>query len=325
MKRKTKKQLAREDAQHRATVKRACKAASLQTEEALLTAAPILRFCGQLFVQSREAAVSTAIDPSLHREEHLVFLVDGAVHKVSKSRQDVLGQKQIKLAAAVAHRVAGVNSEWSVTSFSVPLGGRHHYLQAEMAGIAGALGMALSSVSGCGRRNVSNKPLQKVVVLTDCQAALCELRKLQSYNKSKEQLRHYALGRKLITRSQYLQQLGISLDLHWIPRRHKTIPGSILVDAGARRAARETSSVSEEEAVQISLPPLPHNNPMVKAGLFELKPERLHSLAPDTDEKLAGCRSPTWGIDLTKGRVPGTSTTGTTASTSSISTTTLGT
>lgn len=69
MKRKTKRQLAREDAQHKATLKRTCKAVSRQLEEALLTAAaPDLRFCGQLIIQPREEAVATGKDLSLPRE-----------------------------------------------------------------------------------------------------------------------------------------------------------------------------------------------------------------------------------------------------------------
>lgn len=125
-----------------------------------------------------------------------------------------------------------------------------------MAGIAGALGLAISCISQQRRDFPSQTQLQKVIVLTDCQAALSELQKLRNYNKSKEQIRHYALGRKLITRSQYLEQLRISLEIHWMPRRQQSLPGSILADAGARRAWKATSRILEEEAVQVILPPL---------------------------------------------------------------------
>lgn len=128
MKRKSKKLLAREEAQQRSRLKKACKAASLPVEEALLAAAPTLRFCGHLVVQSREAAFSTAIELCLQRQDQLVFFTDGAAHKVPTGKRNVVPLKQIKLGAAVAYRASNGSDDWPITSFSVALGGKHHYL-----------------------------------------------------------------------------------------------------------------------------------------------------------------------------------------------------
>lgn len=282
MKRKTKKQLARETAQHSSEVRRARKAANRQIEEVLLTVASSVRFCGQLVVQPREAAISTAVRLSLGHAEHMVLFVDGAVHRKPKDHCEVSRQSQFKLAAAVAHQVGAESNqpEWSITSFSVPLGNRHHWLEAEMSGIAGALGIALSRISEHGAL------LKKVIIFTDCQAALCELEKLQWCNKTKEQLRDYALGRKLVTRSQYLSQLGLTLEIHWIPRCHKELPGSIIVDTSARRAAKGTAqsqAFSEQETLQMILPPMPDQT-VIERGSDNSNSDHLISLAAATDE-----------------------------------------
>ena len=57
---RTKKQLAREHAKHIAMLRRTCRPASRQLEEALLTAAPELRFYGQIIIEPREEAIATS-------------------------------------------------------------------------------------------------------------------------------------------------------------------------------------------------------------------------------------------------------------------------
>lgn len=151
------------------------------------------------------------------------------------------------LAAAVSHKPTE-SSGWTITSFSVPQGGYSPYIQAEMAGIAGALAIAISSVTSLRREGSGS--LQRIVVLTDCQAAIVKLQKLQEHTM--EHLRVYDLACKLITRSRYLQHLGVSVEIRWVPSHHTSIPRNILVGAEAQRAARTSIDVSEEEMIQFT-------------------------------------------------------------------------
>jgi hypothetical protein len=238
MKQKTKKQLAREHKKHIATLRRTCPAASRQVEEALFTAAPdYLRFCGQLIIEPREEAIATGKDLSLPREGQFVFFTDGGCHRFPERPP----HKQMKLGAGVAHRTRE-SGEWSVVAFSVHCGRMPYYLEAEMAGIAGALGIALSSISEHG-----TTLSQKVVVLTDCQSAIFKLKELQDSSRTRAQLQGWVVARKLVTRSQYLGQLGIPVEIRWLPSRHIIVGGNRLAHSGARAAAKGTITVVPEE------------------------------------------------------------------------------
>lgn len=146
MKRKTKKQLiremARKAAQEASIARKTVKKANFQAEIALLKVTSDLRFWGQLIIQPSETALVEAMndDSQCRKEPTLVYFTDGAVHKMQGPGN------QIKLAASVTHR-ATKSSGWKVVAFSVPPGGKRHYLQAEMAGIAGAMAMAISNIS----------------------------------------------------------------------------------------------------------------------------------------------------------------------------------
>ena len=152
---------------------------------ALLKATPILRFHGQLTVESREHAILAATKLSqYHEEDQLVYFADGAVDLAQKNAcsQDTPKEekrRKFNLAAAVAHK-ASEESDWQPLSFSVPQAGKKYYLEAEMSGIAGALSMAISDISVRSIHRdhdgdlASRTTPSTVVVLTDCQAALSE-------------------------------------------------------------------------------------------------------------------------------------------------------
>lgn len=118
-----------------------------------------------------------------------------------------------------------------------------------MSGIAGALAIAISSITN--ERREGPLGLRKVIVFTDCQTAIGQLPKPREYTK--EQLQGYALARKLVTRSQYLHRLVISLEIHWVPGHCKDIRGNMRADAGARRTAKSNINVSEREVIQFTL------------------------------------------------------------------------
>jgi ribonuclease HI len=252
MKRKSEKQFARETAKHVSMVKQSRRKVSLQVEKALFAAASILRVHGQLIIQPREAAISKVMEISHGEEEQLTFFTNGAVHlpprenkqnttlhRVPNHQAQCLSrgprprQNRVKLAAAVAYKATDYN-EWIVKSFSVPPGGRY-YLEAEMAGIAGALPIAISRIVDL-RKTKASITSHKVVIFIDSQDAIHQLQKLQEHTR--KLIHDHTPACKLITRSQYLHRLGVPLEVHWIPSRHPGIPGNLLADAEARQTAK---------------------------------------------------------------------------------------
>ncbi|EHK44012.1 uncharacterized protein TrAtP1_008473 [Trichoderma atroviride] len=266
MKRKSEKQIARETAKHISMVKKSRKKASIQNETALFAAASILRFHGELVIQPREVAIIKGVDMSHCDEGQMVFFTDGAVH-IRKNQDDIVHQaspkqaqcqsrhhplrrNKVKLAAAIAYKVAK-SSEWTVRAFTVPKGGRgRYYLAAELAGIAGALGIAISSINDSRKRD-SITP-QKVVILTDCQDAIGKLQKLREHTSNRKS-QDGTLACKLITRSQHLHDLGVLLEVHWIPGHHPAISGNIRADTEARRTAKSDMNIYEWELLQVEI------------------------------------------------------------------------
>ncbi|KEY71040.1 hypothetical protein S7711_00864 [Stachybotrys chartarum IBT 7711] len=173
MKLKTKKkQLARKVAKDLSIIRKARIKAGQRDEASLLAAAPVLCFCGDVIIQSREAAVSKAMAFLSYGEDQLVYFTDGAVHITrDEHAQAALDKRRRKasLGAAIAHTAIG-GSEWTVTSFSVAQGATRDYLVAEMAGIAGALAIAISSITN--QQRIGSATTRRVVILSDCQTAL---------------------------------------------------------------------------------------------------------------------------------------------------------
>jgi ribonuclease HI len=85
-----------------------------------------------------------------------------------------------------------------------------------------------------------------VVIFTDCQAALSELQKLQNVSYTEKQLEGNAVARRIITTSQYLQRVGVHLEIRWIPG-HAGIQGNCYADTAARAMARSGAKCEEEE------------------------------------------------------------------------------
>lgn len=128
-------------------------------------------------------------------------------------------------------------------AFTVSTGGRgSYYLEAELAGIAGALGIAILSIKD-SRRKASITP-QKVVILTDCQDAISQLQELREH-ASNWKSQDGSLACKLVTRSQQLHDLGVILEVHWIPGHRSAISGNIRADTEARRTARSDMNIYE--------------------------------------------------------------------------------
>jgi hypothetical protein len=252
MKRKSEKQLIRETNKHTSRVKKFRKIASLETEKTLLTATHTYRVHGQLLIQPRVVAISKAIGLSIYQNDQMVYFTDGAVSIPSKeSRRHTLGKRrpEVKLANAIAHRASECSTGRSVTFFSLRQGqGRgQYYLQAEIAGIAGALGLATSRLITLKRER--SDVVSRVIISTGCQAAIYHLQKLQEVTE--EQAQCHTLAHKLISRSQYRHSLNVSLETYWTPCHHEEITGNTYAEPEARRRAKSLIPVYEEEDVQI--------------------------------------------------------------------------
>ncbi|KAL7898089.1 hypothetical protein HDV63DRAFT_394537 [Trichoderma sp. SZMC 28014] len=266
MKRKSEKQIARETAEHISMVKKSRKKASTQIEAALFAAASILRFHGELVIQPREMAISEATEMSHYEQGRMVFFTDGAVH-VRKNQDGTVDRaspeqaqcqschprllrNKVKLAAAIVYKVAK-SSEWTVRAFTVPTGStRKYYLEAELAGIAGALGIAIS-IAKDSRKKTSITP-QKVVIFTDCQDAIGKLQKLRDHDSNRKS-QDGTLACKLISRSQYLHDLGVLLEVRWVPGHHPAISGNVRADTEARRTAKSDMKIYEWEYFQVEI------------------------------------------------------------------------
>lgn len=265
-KKKLRKQLIREAAREASIARKARRKAGHQSEMALLKATPILRFHGQLIVESRESALLTAKKLSERQnEDDLVYFTDGAVHLTEKNEgspgpPQEKRRRKFNLAAAVAHK-ASEESGWKLVSFSVPQGGKRYYLEAEMSGIAGALGMAISDILvGSSRASAS-----RVVILTDCQAALSQLQKRQHRLYTEKQLQGNAIARRIITRSQYLHHLDVQLEIRWVPG-HAGVQGNHYANTAARAMARSRANCKEEETIQLIPPDEPQNESRMIQG-----------------------------------------------------------
>lgn len=133
-----------------------------------------------------------------------------------------------------------------------------------MSGIAGALGMAISDIlvgSNCYNRDDEQAPWEsasRVVILTDCQAALFELQRLQHVSYTEKQLQGNSIARRIITRSQYLQRLGVQLEIRWVPG-HAGVQGNHYANTAARAMARSGANCKEEETIQLITHDEPQN------------------------------------------------------------------
>jgi hypothetical protein len=153
MKRKSEKQMARETAEHMSMVERSRKEASVQIEAALFAATFILRFHGELIIQSRETAIVKAMEMPHYEEGRIVFFTGGAVHiPVNKhNKKNAVSRISPKQGQCQSRHLRRRRNKVKLAD-----------LEAELAGIAGALAIAISSIKG-SKKKTSATP-QKVVI-----------------------------------------------------------------------------------------------------------------------------------------------------------------
>lgn len=119
--------------------------------------------------------------------------------------------------------------------------------------------MAISDAS----EQSSRASVSRVIILTDCQAALSRLQSLQHILYTKKQLQGNDFSRRIITRSQYLQRLSVQLEIRWVPG-HADIKGNRYADTAARAMARSGTNCREEGIIQL----FTHNKPQNERGII---------------------------------------------------------
>lgn len=218
--------------QHISNIAETNKKVNARRELVLLRSTEELRFVGDVIIQSRDEAILAARESSLARSEcaenQLVFYVDGSLFFKRGKRN----AKRCAGAAVVFQADDG--QDWQERVFSLPR--ESDTLAAEMAAIAEGMAVALSQTL------TQPADVRRVVVLSDCQEALSRINELRHRTFSEEWLcsELNLVLRKLITRSQYFSQLGISVELRWVPA-HSGVEGNVRADRAARSAAQDDS------------------------------------------------------------------------------------
>ena len=230
-------------ADHISSIPKQNKKVNHQRELALLASTPDPRFHGKIIIESREDAIATAItsknsEPA-DKIQQLVFFVDGSRFtniKDKRKREAPLAKKAA--GAAVVYQTC--EREWEQRVFRVADGFKSK--MAEMAAIAEGLAIALSQILLIC--NSQHKDKAKVVIFSDCQAAMTHIDKFQRTSPSVGRLHGDPIARKLVTRSQYLRTLGVEVEIRWVPS-HSGVVGNIGADAAARSAAWRTPGIAE--------------------------------------------------------------------------------
>ena len=220
--------------QHISSIAETNRKDNTRRELALLHSTAELRFLGSVIIDDSKddailaARVASRPCSSESAETELAFYVDGSSFYKSGKRN-----KKRCAGAAVVFQADG-GEAWEERVF--PLPSESDAFAAEEAAIADGLAVALS-------KTLTQAPgMRKVVIFSDCKAALMRVNELRQRTFSEEWLRSdvNSVLRKLVTRSQYFGKLGISVELRWVPA-HSGVEGNIRADRAARSAAVDDS------------------------------------------------------------------------------------
>ena len=247
------KKIAREIACHMSRIKKSNKKDNFRREMALLSMTTEFKFYGDIIIQPRDEAIRTAIESSKSDLNYLhkVFFVDGACFTGGKGRKRSPDIRKA-LGAAVVYMSSGVTRVWEERLFHPPKGGG--YLQAELTAVAEGLAIAVLEILRAKDQDIlgSKGALteSKVTIFTDCQGALQRIIKLREAVSTEQRLRGNPIVRKLITRSQYLNSLGVKVELCWVPG-HSHVEGNERAHVAARVAASPDLGICLDEGLQM--------------------------------------------------------------------------
>lgn len=203
--------------------------ANLLGDKALLSVTDDLRFFGDVIIESRDDAIAAAklSDQGPHK---LHLFVDGSTF---------YGEHDKGSGAAVVYKSSADPKGWVETIFHIP--GARIAWQAEEFAIAEALAVAVPwAIRAKDRSELQIEVIHEtlsLVIFTDCERALWKLVKHKGVAFPRSQLQGNAVYRKIVTRSQYLGNLGVQVQLRWIPG-HTNIMGNERAHQRARYAAK---------------------------------------------------------------------------------------
>lgn len=237
----TRKQLVQQLARQERRLRKATKRANTQGELALLRVTPDFKFFGEIIIRSREDAINAAITYSNVIPHRLVLFSDGsAFSRVIDRRSASLVPRGF--GAAVAYKMYGDDDKWHERLYH--LRGGPSIFRAELTAVAEALAIALPWA--IQRKTLDESHLEEglepceVIIFTDSQDVLRSVEKLRDEALTEHRMpKGDPVIRKVITRSQYLRQLAVRVELHWVPG-HAHVEGNERADAAARLAAVES-------------------------------------------------------------------------------------
>lgn len=236
--------IGRETALHISRIARENKIANLRRELALLYATAELRFHGQIIIEAREDAIRTAAATTMKStapggSQQLVFFVDGSRFTNVKDKRKRKAPASGKAAGAAVVYQTDVKT-WEERTFNFSDG--HKSKSTEMAAIAEGLAIALTQVLLLDIDQ--RKSIGRVIIFTDCQAAMFRMEKFRCNSLAERRLRSDPIVRKLVTRSQYLRGLGVEVEIRWVPA-HSGVEGNVRADFAARSAAWRLPGIAE--------------------------------------------------------------------------------
>lgn len=182
-----------------------------------------LRFPGEIVVQDRLEAIKQALaehdEQSILRKEHgrHSYHVDAAI----STGDDLVG-------IGIAHKSRWRRhwaSEWTAKGYCIR--GEMNSEDAEAWAVWQALTLIRDNTCGGSPVEKPGDPCSLAIIYSDCQSVLQSLR-MRKQGRSVAEI-------NIISRAHELMQLGVFVELHWVPG-HRQVPGNYLADQVAERA-----------------------------------------------------------------------------------------
>lgn len=210
-------------------------------ERALFNATSELQFYGDVTIeQSPSDAIAAAVEASskhFAEDQHIVIFVDGSLVWKPNGTSGSIAH----LGAAVVHKSLDGSQGWEERRYFAISKERNSH-KAELFAIAQGAAVAIELIKRLKRQNsrCSGKKATsyRVTIFSDCQSALGQMKHLWEKNSDvKAQLCSDPNICKLIMRSQSLHQIGVHLELCWVPG-HLGVEGNVRADEAAQQAAK---------------------------------------------------------------------------------------
>ncbi|KAL5343424.1 hypothetical protein BJX70DRAFT_169194 [Aspergillus crustosus] len=155
----------------------------------------------------------------------------------SQSPPSSLSPKRSAAGASVVYQTE--NGEWKNETYGLP--GARGWQEAEIHRLNLGLQKALTKVQ-------NDPELRKIVIFSDCQGALESL--VKHIARAVERSKVSMAAKQAFFKAKQLRQLGISLELRWVPA-HMKVAGNIVADMIAKNASHSTACLSESRAKEL--------------------------------------------------------------------------